>query len=157
MRWFMVLCFALACVGASAQEVTDTTMRAAYCAGALKHAVAQMRRAAAEAPTSEIREVAILFQKEMEDRHKRYVDYLLLRIGDMPASSQASKTATLLLLKGKRDAAEKASAPDHPGISRCLASPPQSSISSMVECVAEYDQVYANILRCQKMPDGLPF
>ena len=161
MRWFIAMGMAFAMSAATfAQDMTDTTLRAAYCVGVLKYSVDEMRQRGVDAPLPELREMAAELQKDPQNRGKRYATYLALRMDrstDDALSSITQKWIQVLMAKGYKDAREKIAAPDHPGVARCLKSPPQSSVAAIVDCIGEYDQVYANIIRCQKMPDQLPF
>jgi hypothetical protein len=167
---------------ASAQDATDTLMRAAYCAGVLKGSVKQAQKMAADAraqvpscPTYSAEshlwdnakahledcgtklaltiDAGEIVAAESEARRKRYAGYLVLRLSDM---SEGQKTAvTILLGKGERDAGAQVKAHEHPGVARCLKS--EHSTAARVDCVAQYNQTYASIMRCEAMPDNLPF
>jgi hypothetical protein len=175
--------FAACIATAVAQDATDTIMRAAYCAGVLKESVRQVHEIAAHArsevstcPTYSAQShlwesikarpedcgtrlaIAIdagrFFAEEQEARRKRYAQYLLLRFSDMSGGQQTAVTA--LLLKGERDAAAQVKASDHPGVARCIKSN-HPTTASLVDCIAQHNQTYASIVRCQQMPDQLPF
>jgi hypothetical protein len=158
-------------------------MRAAYCSGVLgesvKHAHQIVAEAQAEAhacpsysaqshqlPLSALKkgdcvtklvlsiDLMRIAAEQDEAKRQRYAQYLLLRFSDM---SEGQKTAaTALTLKGERDTAAQREATDHPGVTRCLKSNHQET-AALVDCIAQHDQTYASIVRCQTMPDQLPF
>jgi hypothetical protein len=175
--------FAACATTTLAQDQTDTLMRAAYCAGVLKESVKRFREIEAEAlakaptcpsygpqshqlPLNALKEgdcateivVAIeggrFFAKEHEAKRQRYAQYLMLRSRDM---SDGQITASMVLLaQGERDAAAQVKAAEHPGVDRCIKSN-HPTTAALVDCIAHYNQTYASIVRCQQMPDQLPF
>jgi hypothetical protein len=184
MRWFFMLVIsAPTATAVLAQDTTDTLMRAAYCAGVLKESVKRAQQIAADAqaethtcpsysaeshqlPLSALKDgdcvtrmvlsirVGRIAAEQYEARRQRYAQYLLLRLSDM---SHGQTTAVMALtLKGERDAVEQLKTADHPGVARCLELKHQA-ISALVDCIAHHNQTYASIVRCQQMPDQLPF
>ena len=168
---------------ALAQDATDTFMRAAYCAGVLKESVKRAQQIAAEAqaeahtcpsysaqshqlPLSALKDgdcaarlvlridVGRIFAEKQEARRQRYAQYLLLRFSDM--SDGQTTAVTALLVKGERDAAAQVKAADHAGVDRCIKSK-HPTTAALVDCIAQHNQTYASIMRCQQMPDQLPF
>jgi hypothetical protein len=148
----MVLSFVAA--RAAAQDATDATMRAAYCVGVLKESLKHREHQAAEGMPAEVRDLLETLSKNLEARRKRYARYMALGALDM-CPSQISTTMALIA-KGERDVADKQLGPINPAISRCLTSH-RSSVADLVDCVASFDPVEANILRCKSEPDGPPF
>jgi hypothetical protein len=145
----------LSAAGTAAQDAPDTIMRAAYCVGVLQESLKHTERQAAEAmQPAEARELLETLSKDLEARRKRYAQYMTLGALDMTPNQIAAAMA--LIAKGERDVADKRLAPIDPGVSRCLTSH-RSSVAALVECVASFDPVEANILRCKSAPDGLPF
>jgi hypothetical protein len=71
--------------------------------------------------------------------------------------SNGQKTAVMaLFVKGEGDVAAQVKAADHPGVARCIESK-HSTTAALVDCIAQQNQTYASIVRCQQMPDNLPF
>jgi hypothetical protein len=139
--------------GAGAEDGNDTTTRAAYCVGVLQESLKHRERQTAEGVPPEVRELFEAPSEDLEARRKRYARYLTLRALDMTPDQIAA--AMRVIAKGERDVAEKRLAPVDPGVSRCLASH-RSSVAALVECVANFDPVEANILRCKSEPVGPP-
>ena len=185
MRWCVLIALSITlvvpAVPVSGQDAGDTMFRAAYCVGVLKQNIKVLRqrsvevegkgcaRYSIESPLSEFKpfgvedcsedlrmmsELIAELVKDQEARHKRYAQYLLLRMAT--ASGGQQDAVVVLVKKGERDTADKVGALDHPGVSKCLKSN-QSPVGALVDCVAQHDQVYANILRRQQAPDQLPF
>ena len=138
---------------ASAEDGNDTTMRAAYCVGVLQESQKHGERQTAEGVPAEVRELFETLSKDLEVRRKRYARYLSLRALDMTPDQIAA--AMRVIAKGERDVAEKRLAPIDLGVSRCLASH-RSSVAALVECVASFDPVEADMLRCMSEPVGPP-
>jgi hypothetical protein len=139
--------------GAGAEYGNDTATRAAYCVGVLQESLKHKERQTAQGVPPEVREFFATLSEDLETRRKRYARYLTLRALDMTPDQIAA--AMRVIAKGERDVAEKRLAPIDPGVSRCLASH-RSSVAALVECVASFDPVEANILRCKSEPVGPP-
>jgi hypothetical protein len=173
-----------ACItAASAQDATDTLMRAAYCVGVLKESVKQAHKDLADAkaqvpacPTYSAQshlwdnmkahpedcgtrlafaiDMGQISADQQEARRQRYAQYLALRLSDMSGGQKSAVTA--LLLKGERDAGTQRGASDHLGVMRCLKSD-HPTTAALVDCIAHHNQTFASVMRCQQMPDNLPF
>lgn len=156
-----------------AQDSADTLMRAAYCAGVLKHDLDRIRTSNIEAdqtrcrPGQTIEECSKVdpfmgsllaqLEKDAVDRRNRYTEYIRFRMTEI---SPARKEALLSLTrKGETDSArkltEKLADATNPAVDLCHAA--KLSRPALVDCIAQHDQVLANLLRCRTMPDQLPF
>jgi hypothetical protein len=173
-----ILGLSLSTASTSAQsnnDPRDNLLRAAYCIGVIRQTLdVELGRMSAEVPTTQscqsefaaygsaenclwarrfIADALAEQRRTLEQRLKRYADYLKVRIlneGNLPP------TLAAIVAKGKSDASQIPSALPNTPIGRCTEKC-QTSFQCVVDCVAEHDQVRANVLRCQLLPDGLPF
>lgn len=150
-------------------DTNDTAFRAAYCVGVLKGSIrllqeqrpdvfqcatrwAEFKFESAEecvAAMPTVAQAVEALQVPLEAKHQRYKQYLAIRY---LSKSLPADAVLALMSKGEKDALEKQSKAADTALSRC-----RFSGDDIVNCVARYDQVHANILRCLLSPDQLPF
>jgi hypothetical protein len=170
----------LAAPVASAQMLTDTEQRAAYCIGVLKYHMEEnlggtrdaidrlvcgswqewrfhTREACADAAAQEVLAA---------DRAKlsRYGDYLKLQLGQHILSGDkldgTAASIALMVGKGRSDAHALASSTraQHPAVDSCVAACVNQDVEScVVDCIAQRDPAAASVLRCMLLPDGLRY
>ena len=160
----------------SRSDPDDNFLRAAYCVGVLRQTIdVELGKREKDFPTSQscqseyaaygfssaenclsarsfMTDAMAEQRKELQQKLKRYVDYVKVRVFNQDNNFPPSLIA--VVAKGKSDAAAVPSAV--PRTKRCLEKC-LASFQCLVDCVAEHDQISANVLRCQLLPDGLPF
>jgi hypothetical protein len=162
---FMVACLA---PPAMAQEVSDTVLRAAYCAGVLAESIKGLPAMGADTCSGGsqpsvpgyvdlcavpgIDRVFAELRQAYERRRSRYVAYLKIR--SIELTPTGLNTALAATEKGKRDArAKMAEGMDKETYDRCRG----RSGAAFIDCAAPHDGTHASILRCEIGPDNLPF
>ena len=145
-------------------ELSDTTLRAAYCVGVLKHQMESLKdtQLGCEAAWSERKYKSLEDCQQTEgiiqglsqffkEKHRRYAQYVAIRT--MEASEGQTTMLQAVIRKGEVDARAKDDAPLSPATKACYS----REVTDLVGCVAKHDQTHASVMRCQHSPDQLPF
>lgn len=169
-KWTCALALSgLGLVGLSSNTAgqDDALLRAAYCVGVLEESIRGMSpmgdvdmcttewslsrfkgdMAECKRQFAEVRQA---FTGDYEQKRKRYAQYVALRTTQLPENQRHA--VLVVVAKGAKDAAEKQRSSADSNLAKCAAAGDQ-----LPECVEKYDQVFANIIRCQYSPDRLPF
>jgi hypothetical protein len=152
----LALCLLVACsaLPAAGQGVDPTLLRAAYCVGVLKESIKMFDGLASGLEQSDLKTGTIKTSAQYKLRHKRYADYLALHVlGTVDHGRDAMIGA--VVAKGERDAAGGLSASDWNAYTQCRNV--HKSPAEVISCFASTNETEANVLRCQSLPDGLPF
>jgi hypothetical protein len=99
--------------------------------------------------------------KEREQRRKRYAQYLAMQL---PNLDRMRTSIAAVIAKGKTDYQNFMNSPSgtmHDKLSKCgkMCGDTTATGTSQcsIECIAQQDQVLANIWKCLSRPDQLPF
>src|SRR5262245_7178596 len=153
---------------------SDTVLRAAYCVGVLDQSVSGLKglprtdqcalHKDGQCWVTE-KEMAETFDevlgKKQEQRRMRYAQYLAMQL---PNLDKMRTSIAAVIAKGKTDYENfmnSGSGAMHDKLSKCgkmcgdTAATGTSQCS--IECIAQQDQVLANIWKCMTRPDQLPF
>jgi hypothetical protein len=156
---------------AQSVPTSDTVLRAAYCIGVLDEEISRSKslprtdQCAVLAEDNQCwateKDMAQAFdevQQHHEKTRKRYAQYLFTQ---MPNLEHMRTRIMAIIAKGKADHRQAyASDAFLSEATKCAKScadnrPPTSTCS--IECIAQHDQVHANIWKCIAHPDQLPF
>lgn len=136
---------------------SDTLYRASYCIGVANAFVRDTQQLLTETKQSLPAEFVALSKKSIEIAQKkmsRYGRYAIIVRGPDLASLAP------IIVQGERDYFEKQKslAQFYSGcISECSVVAAQGADDCNYRCLAKKDQTSANIFRCMRMPDDLPF
>jgi septal ring factor EnvC (AmiA/AmiB activator) len=156
---------------------SDTVLRAAYCLGVLNAEIGEWNKNVPPADegcavwadnsktqclgkNSELAELLTELNKSSEQKRRRYAQYLAVQLPNL----EKMRTSILAIItKGKTDYQNSvASASEAMAmVSKCAKScgdvAGAGTSQCSIDCIAQRDQVQANIMKCTSQPDQLPF
>ena len=144
-------------LGARAETITDLELRTAYCAGVTRVQIEMLERNANEAKDKRSQGLLMQGVSAVRERHKRFADYLRVKITSVEERLAALPALKLAIEHGQQDERTCQEQEKEPGYLLCTDRCPMKSPEEWVACLNSCHSSPSCNRRQKCLEDFLPF